>query len=126
MSEPQAMLDKVWFILPEIWLFFGAVVVSMMGLSRRKLMRDAVPFVVCFFLAAAMAAIPWIYGDKVRLARADLLMPELGPYIKMIVCGVGIVLAMPLKVVVGLVVLGASLVTFPSMMQEISDFVVLR
>ncbi len=94
MIDSQAMLDKVWFILPEIWLFFGAVVVSMMGLSRRKLLRDAVPFVVCFFLAAAMAAIPWIYGDKLRLARADLLMPQLGPYIKMIVCGIGIVLAM--------------------------------
>ena len=94
MIDSQAMLDKVWFILPEIWLFFGAVVVSMMGLSRRKLLRDAVPFVVCFFLAAAMAAIPWIYGDKLRLARADLLMPQLGPYVKMIVCGIGIVLAM--------------------------------
>ena len=58
MIDSQAMLDKVWFILPEIWLFGGAVVVSMMGLSRRKLLRDAVPFVVCFFLAAAMAAIP--------------------------------------------------------------------
>ena len=44
MVDSQAMLDKVWFILPEIWLFFGAVVVSMMGLSRRKLVRDAVPF----------------------------------------------------------------------------------
>ena len=94
MIDSQAMLDKVWFILPEIWLFGGAVVVSMMGLSRRKLLRDAVPFVVCFFLAAAMAAIPWIYADKVRLAGANLLMPELGPYVKMIVCGIGIVLAM--------------------------------
>ncbi len=37
-----------------------------------------------------------------------------------------IVLAMPLKVVVGLAALGASLVTFPSMVREISDFVVLR
>ena len=37
-----------------------------------------------------------------------------------------IILAMPLKVFVGLVVLGASLVTFPSMMREISGLVVLK
>ena len=94
MVDSQAMLDKVWFILPEIWLFLGAVIVSVMGLSRAKLLRDAVPFLVCFFLAVAMAAVPLIYSDSVRLAKADLLMPALGPYIKMTVCGVGIVLSM--------------------------------
>ncbi len=94
MVDPQAIVDKVWFILPEIGIFAGAVIVSMMGLSQRRLVRDAVPVVVCLFLAGAMVAIPLIYGDTTRLAEADLLMPALGPYVKMIVCGIGIVLAM--------------------------------
>jgi flagellar biosynthetic protein FliR len=37
-----------------------------------------------------------------------------------------IVLAMPLKVIVGLLMLGASLVVFPSIMRELADIVVLR
>ena len=92
MVEPQAIIDKVWFILPEIGLFVGVVIVSMMGLSQRRLVRDAVPVVVCLFLAGAMVAIPLVYGDTARLAKADLLMPALGPYVKMIVCAIGIVL----------------------------------
>ena len=79
MVDSQAMLDKVWFILPEIWLVIGAMVVSMMGLSGTRLVRDAVPVVVCCFLAVAMAGIAWVYGDAERLAGIDLLMPPLGP-----------------------------------------------
>ncbi|MCH7799135.1 MAG: NADH-quinone oxidoreductase subunit N [Planctomycetes bacterium] len=94
MVDSQAMLDKVWFILPEIWLVIGAMVVSMMGLSGTRLVRDAVPVVVCCFLAVAMAGIAWVYGDADRLAGIDLLMPQLGPYVKMILCAIGIVLAM--------------------------------
>ena len=94
MVDSQAMLDKVWFILPEIWLVIGAMVVSMMGLSGTRLVRDAVPAVVCCFLAVAMAGIAWVYGDAERLAGIDLLMPQLGPYVKMILCAIGIVLAM--------------------------------
>ncbi len=94
MVEPQAIIDKVWFILPEIGLFVGAVIVSMMGLSQRRLVRDAVPVVVCLFLAGAMVAIPLVYGDTERLARAALLMPALGPYVKMMLCAIGILLAM--------------------------------
>ncbi len=88
------MIDQLWFVIPEIWLFAGAAAVSIMGLSRRCLVRDAIPLVVCLFLAAAMAGIVLVYSDAQRLARAPLLMPQLGPYIKLVVCGMGIVLAM--------------------------------
>ena len=37
-----------------------------------------------------------------------------------------IVLAMPIKVLIGLVALSASIVTFPSIMRQLSDFVILR
>ncbi len=88
------MGDKLWFLIPEIWLFVGAVAVSVMGLSPSKLARDSAPYVVSFFLAVALVAIPFIYADADRLGRAALLMPALGPYVKMVVCAIGIVLAM--------------------------------
>ena len=88
------MGDKLWFLLPEIWLFAGAVVVSVMGLSRSKLLRDALPLIVCAFLAVALVAIPLIYARTEILARADMLMPMVGYYVKMVVCVMGIVLAM--------------------------------
>ena len=37
-----------------------------------------------------------------------------------------IILALPIKVLVGLVTLGASLVVFPAIMREMAEFVVLR
>ncbi len=69
------MGDKLWFLLPEIWLFAGAVVVSVIGLSRSKLLRDAVPLIVCAFLAVALVAIPLIYTRTESLARTGMLMP---------------------------------------------------
>ncbi len=90
------MGDKLWFVLPEIWLFVGAVVVSIMGLSKAKIVRDLLPLVVCVFLAVAIVAVPFIYADTDRLDRADLLFAGLAviPYVKMVICAVGIVLAM--------------------------------
>jgi NADH-quinone oxidoreductase subunit N len=88
------MIDKVWFIIPEIWLLVGAIVVSVLGLSRSRVVRDIVPLIVCTFLAVALVAIPFVYADEARLARADLLMPVMGKYVKMVVCAMGIVLAM--------------------------------
>ncbi len=88
------MADKVWLLLPEIWLLVGAIVVCVMGLARARAVRDAVPLVVCGFLMAAMALVGWVYADAGRVERAALLMPGLGRYLKIIVCGVGVALAM--------------------------------
>ena len=88
------MADKLWFILPELWLFVGAVIAAVMGLSRTRVLRDVVPYLVSFFLIAALVAIPFVYADDAKLARAGLLMPAIGPYVKMVVCSIGVVLAM--------------------------------
>jgi NADH-quinone oxidoreductase subunit N len=87
------MIDKLWLLIPEMILFLGVIAVSIMGLSPLKNLRDLVPFVVMGFLAVAMLAVPLVYTPD-RVANADLLMPNLGHYIKMMVCGVGILLAM--------------------------------
>ncbi|MDY7108422.1 MAG: NADH-quinone oxidoreductase subunit N [Planctomycetota bacterium] len=87
------MAEKLWFIIPELILFAGAVVASVMGLSRRKAIRDLLPAMTCLFLAAGFIVTPFLYrGD--HLAGADLLMPLLGKYVKMMVCFIGIILTM--------------------------------
>ncbi|MHC4965796.1 MAG: NADH-quinone oxidoreductase subunit N [Planctomycetota bacterium] len=88
------MADKLWFLIPEIWLFLGVFVLSVMGLARTKFLRDALPLVVCAFLAVALVAIPLVYTQTDRLSRAAMLMPSVGYYVKMVVCAMGIVLAL--------------------------------
>ena len=70
------MADKLWFLIPEIWLFVGVVVVSVMGLSRRKMFRDLLPLVVCVFLVGAFIITPLLYSEQ-RVSAAGLLMPML-------------------------------------------------
>ena len=74
------MADKLWFLIPEIWLFVGVVVVSVMGLSRRKMFRDLLPLVVCVFLVGAFIITPLLYSEQ-RVSAAGLLMPMLGKYV---------------------------------------------
>lgn len=88
------MVDKLWFLWPEIILFIGAVVVSVLGLSRRKSLRDASPLIVIITLALAAVVTSFIYSDAEKVATSGLLMPMLGQYVKMIVAVIGIVLAM--------------------------------
>ncbi|MHC4652902.1 MAG: hypothetical protein ACYTES_18840, partial [Planctomycetota bacterium] len=83
------MGEKLFFLLPEIWLFVGVVVVSLMGLARAKFLRDALPLVVCAFLAVALVAVPLVYAQTDHLARADMLMPMVGYYVKMVICAMG-------------------------------------
>lgn len=87
------MADKLWFLLPEIWLFIGVVVLSIIGLSKAKALRDSLPFVTCFFLIVAFIMTPFVYSAD-RVADAPLLLPMLGKYVKMIVCAVGTMLAL--------------------------------
>ncbi len=88
------MVDKLWFLWPEVTLFIGAVVVSVLGLSRRKALRDASPLIVIITLAIAAGLTSFIYSDAEKVATSGLLMPMLGQYIKVIVAFVGIALAM--------------------------------
>jgi NADH-quinone oxidoreductase subunit N len=91
------MAEKLWFLIPELILFAGVVVVSVIGLSPRKVIRDSLPLITCLFLAAALAVTPALYSGEPgarHLAGADLLMPMLGKYVKVTVCLIGIVLVM--------------------------------
>ncbi|UCD73798.1 MAG: NADH-quinone oxidoreductase subunit N [Phycisphaerales bacterium] len=87
------MADKIWFLIPELCLFLGVVVVFVMGLSKHRGVRDAVPAAAILFLLVAFIITPFLYTPE-HVAPDHPLMPMLGKYVKMIVCGVGILLAL--------------------------------
>ncbi len=91
------MADKLWFLVPELILFAGVVVVSIMGLSPRKGVRDSLPLITCIFLGMAFAVIPALYSGEraeAHMEGAALLFPYLGKFAKMVVCLIGIGLVM--------------------------------
>jgi NADH-quinone oxidoreductase subunit N len=99
------MVEKLWFLIPEMVLFAGVVVVFIAGLSRDRRVREMLPLMTCVFLAAAFVITPIVYGcahgQKLLADHPDIMiMPLLGRYLKMVVCAVGIALTL---VTVGLI-----------------------
>jgi NADH-quinone oxidoreductase subunit N len=89
------MIDKLWFLIPEMIVFAGVVAVSIMGLSPVKRLRDAVPLTTAMFLLAAAIVNPLLYTEeRIALAEGGLLMPMLGLYAKTLVPAVGVLLTM--------------------------------
>jgi NADH-quinone oxidoreductase subunit N len=89
------MTTKLALILPEILLVVGAVVVTVLGLSRRPAWRAAVPMATIALLLTAFGVLHWVTTD-VRLQSAGLLLPSLGLFAKSLI----------LLLAVGLVLLG--------------------
>ncbi|TVQ50663.1 MAG: NADH-quinone oxidoreductase subunit N [Phycisphaerales bacterium] len=87
------MIEKLWFLIPEIILFIGVCVVSIMGLSHHRTWRSAVPGATIVFLIAAALATPFLYTPE-KMEAAELLMPRVGWYFKVIVGFVSVLLAL--------------------------------
>lgn len=89
------MVEKLWFLIPELILFGGAVVLAIVGLSPQRSLRAALPAITIGFLLVAMIATPIVHAPDHMARMADsVLMPGLAKYVKLIVCVVGIVLTM--------------------------------
>jgi len=91
------VIDKLWLLLPEIVTFAGAMIVAVAGLSRSRAVRDAGPLITIITLAVAAAMVPIVYGGErfERIAsEGSLLLPQLGMFVKPVVCGIGILLAL--------------------------------
>jgi len=88
------MTAKLWFLIPEIVLLAAAVIVSVMGLSRSKSTRDLAPLITVLALIVAAALTPILYANEEKVLAADMLMPMLGQYVKIVVCIIGALLAM--------------------------------
>ena len=98
-AAAPAMSAKLWFLLPEIALLIGACVVVVLGLSPARRVRDTLPWITCAFLGLGMVLSVWVYASGTGAAILEkhpgmLLMPMLGRYVKMIVCGMGIALTL--------------------------------
>lgn len=92
------MTDRLWFLIPEMWLLVGVVAAFTLGLSHSKRVRDLLPLVTGLFLLGAMAFTAFVYESqhgREILARTDVAMlPWIGKYVKMVVCGIAIFLVM--------------------------------
>lgn len=92
------MVQKLWLIIPEMAIFAGVVVVFIMGLSPSKRVRDILPLMTAAFLGLGFALTPLVYESEIgqRLLQQNdfLLMPMIGKYVKMVVCMLGVILAM--------------------------------
>ena len=88
------MIDKLWFLIPEMILFAGAVIVSVLGLSKSKSTRDLSPLIVVLALIVAAVLTPVVYSHEDRIVAANFLIPLLGNYVKVIICVVGALLAL--------------------------------
>ncbi|MBL9118947.1 MAG: NADH-quinone oxidoreductase subunit N [Phycisphaerae bacterium] len=75
------MINQLTLILPEILLIVGAVVVTVLGVARSKVWRDAVPTVTVILLLASCFLVH-VVSTEDRLSQAPLIMPGLGLYAK--------------------------------------------
>ena len=87
------MSSKLILVLPELILFLGSVIVAILGLSRSRTARSLVPGLTILLLAIAFVLVPAVYRTD-AVEQAGLLMPMLGKYVKMIICVIGISLAL--------------------------------
>lgn len=85
------MGSKIAEIIPEIVLFAGAVVVSIVGLSASKRVRDTVPGITAAFLLGSLAAIAFA-SAPVHEGTAAHLVPNLARIVKAILAVIGILL----------------------------------
>ncbi|MCA9284526.1 MAG: NADH-quinone oxidoreductase subunit N [Phycisphaerales bacterium] len=87
------VVAKLQTLVPEVTLLVGAVLAALLGLSRRKQVRDAVPWVTIATLLAAMVAVPF-FNQLDGTTAAGLLMPMLGGTFKLGILAVAVLLCL--------------------------------
>ena len=87
------MVDRLWFLIPELIVLAGAIVCAIGGLSNIAALRKRIGFIACVFLAAACISIPWVYTPE-HIANSSALFPSLGKYVKFFAALIGILLVM--------------------------------
>ncbi len=82
---------KLSLLVPEMLLLIGAVLTSVLGLSRSARIRDAVPGLAAGVLAASAIAV-FLVSTPERVDAAGLLVPWLGKFVKVMLAVVGVAL----------------------------------
>jgi NADH-quinone oxidoreductase subunit N len=90
----ESMGPRLGLLLPEVILFAGAVVASVIGLSRSAGVRRSVPFWCVVSLAAAAVASVQSWTPE-RAEAAQLLFPAMGAFVKPLLAVMGILLLLP-------------------------------
>ena len=80
---------KFALIMPEILLFAGAVLCAVMGISKARAVRAAVPWIAVAALVATFMSMLRTWTPEAATA-AELPMPMLGKYIIALLCVVGV------------------------------------
>ena len=81
--------ERLMLVAPEILMLSGAVIVSVLGLSRAAALRASVPFVSIATLIAAIVAVSIVHTPE-RAAEAGLPIPMLGLYGRSLIAAIGI------------------------------------
>ncbi len=85
----DSLSPRLALLVPEMMLLAGAVVVALMGLSKRRGVRDALPFITCGVLLLSIIALPLTYTTP-RALDAHLLLPLLGRFVKPLIAVMGV------------------------------------
>ena len=79
------MIDKLWYLIPELILFGGVVVVAILGLVHSNRLRGWVPWTTGLFILAAGISAPFVYCDE-AMEASGLLVPGLAAPACLIAC----------------------------------------
>ena len=90
------MADKLWLLAPELLLFAGAMLLAVMGLSRERRIRDLLPLMTIGILVAGAVTVLLTHSQQAaRDSLAAMVLPAgVAPYVKILVCLIGIILVM--------------------------------
>lgn len=79
------MMERLWFVIPELVLFVGVVAIAILGLVRSNRIRGLVPWVSGGFIVAAGVATALVFTTE-STADSGLLLPGLGAPIGLVAC----------------------------------------
>jgi len=94
MMGMESMGPRLGLLVPEMILFAGAVLASVIGLSRSAGIRRSVPLWCIVALAAAAFASVETWTDE-RASAAQLLFPSMGSFVKPMLALMGVLLLLP-------------------------------
>lgn len=89
----ESMASRLQLLAPEMVLFVGAVVTAVLGLSRRRSVRESLPLITCIALIGSIAVIPFTWTQSAA-QDANLLIPMLGRFVKPMLASVGVLLVL--------------------------------
>ena len=85
------MMERLWFVIPELVLFVGVVAIAILGLVRSNRIRGLVPWVSGGFIVAAGVATALVFTTE-STTGSGLLLPGLGAPIGLVACIIALAL----------------------------------